>query len=315
VGEIKQQKVKVICQQCGKKFDPKKGSAGKYCCLDCVYRSMRNMPAHNRKDLSGMRFGRLIVIKEFEQRIKKKVVWLCKCDCGNYTKAIGRELIRGHKKSCGCLRKENLEKIGRSTPTAKHIKKGEIFSNLTVIRELNERGKGGHILYEVKCKCGNNSIVTGGNLRNGNVKSCGCLKTKPSKRRHELKGKKIGRLKVLKYHKDPYDRNKSGWICKCDCGNIKIYSSSALLSGCIFSCGCYFRENIRKFPDEDYKLTQGKRVCKNLSEGYLVSLMTNHNPNINAKDITPKMIDLKRQQIKTYRIERRMTNELIRQYG
>lgn len=59
------------------------------------------------KDLYGMKFGKLTVIKRMGSNKYKKALWLCKCDCdGNEKVYIGTELISGHTKSCGCYAKE-----------------------------------------------------------------------------------------------------------------------------------------------------------------------------------------------------------------
>lgn len=50
---------------------------------------------------------------------------------------------------------------------------GVRFSNLLVIRELNERNKNGHIMYEVMCDCGKKKNVLGASLRAGKSRSCG----------------------------------------------------------------------------------------------------------------------------------------------
>lgn len=56
-----------------------------------------------RKDLTGKRFGKLIVIG-LDRLEKKRSYWLCKCDCGN------EKVLRGDTlevvRSCGCLKKE-----------------------------------------------------------------------------------------------------------------------------------------------------------------------------------------------------------------
>lgn len=60
-------------------------------------------------DIVGKKFGRLYVTNNFERRKNKyssRIYWLCKCDCGNETFSHSSELIRGHKKSCGCLQKD-----------------------------------------------------------------------------------------------------------------------------------------------------------------------------------------------------------------
>lgn len=66
-------------------------------------------------DLTGQRYGRLIVVKESTPRIRKdrnsvKRVWECKCDCGNTTYVIHESLVSGTTKSCGCLQKEGTPK-------------------------------------------------------------------------------------------------------------------------------------------------------------------------------------------------------------
>lgn len=60
-------------------------------------------------DLSGMEFGRLLVIKDAGKRnANKKIIYLCKCNCGNVVEVAGQELKKGDTKSCGCLRKEMM---------------------------------------------------------------------------------------------------------------------------------------------------------------------------------------------------------------
>lgn len=54
-------------------------------------------------DLTGQRFGKLVVIKRMPNNQNNKVVWLCKCDCGKETVVIGSRLYTGKTKSCGCL--------------------------------------------------------------------------------------------------------------------------------------------------------------------------------------------------------------------
>lgn len=60
-----------------------------------------------RKDMKGLRFGRLLVIEEGPRHpITRRVLWNCKCDCGNTKLADGVYLRSGHVKSCGCLVKD-----------------------------------------------------------------------------------------------------------------------------------------------------------------------------------------------------------------
>ena len=57
----------------------------------------------NFQDLTGQRFGKLVVIKKSHQK-DKKIFWLCKCDCGSFKTVEAGNLRSGHTRSCGCLR-------------------------------------------------------------------------------------------------------------------------------------------------------------------------------------------------------------------
>lgn len=60
-------------------------------------------------DFTGMKVGRLQVIERNGSR-NNMAVWKCRCDCGNIVDVMGRDLKRGHTKSCGCLHKEGMIK-------------------------------------------------------------------------------------------------------------------------------------------------------------------------------------------------------------
>lgn len=55
----------------------------------------------NLIEISGMRFGRLVVVSRNGHK-GKKTAWLCRCDCGNDTVVVGGDLRAGNTKSCGC---------------------------------------------------------------------------------------------------------------------------------------------------------------------------------------------------------------------
>lgn len=55
-----------------------------------------------KKNIDGQKFGRLTVIKDTGKRDKfGDIIYLCKCDCGNY-KEICKRSLRRPKVSCGC---------------------------------------------------------------------------------------------------------------------------------------------------------------------------------------------------------------------
>lgn len=59
-----------------------------------------------RIDLTGQRFGRLVVVRYAGRSRGKKNLWLCKCDCGNEKVVEVDKLHSGNTKSCGCLQRE-----------------------------------------------------------------------------------------------------------------------------------------------------------------------------------------------------------------
>lgn len=67
---------------------------------------------------------------------------------------------------------------------------GQKYGRLTVEKRAPS-AKSGNIRWHCKCECGNETIVYGSHLRNGNTKSCGCLETE-TKRSMHLKHKMSG---------------------------------------------------------------------------------------------------------------------------
>ena len=61
-------------------------------------------------DLTGQRFGRLVVIGRADPASDKRgnARWRCLCDCGNDKDVRGFDLRRGRTTSCGCLQKERV---------------------------------------------------------------------------------------------------------------------------------------------------------------------------------------------------------------
>ena len=66
------------------------------------------------QDLSGRRFGRLVVIEKLsydrDATPRHKVPYRCLCDCGNETTATYANLMSGDTKSCGCKMREIAER-------------------------------------------------------------------------------------------------------------------------------------------------------------------------------------------------------------
>lgn len=60
-------------------------------------------------DLTGQRFGRLLVVSESQKRDRSgSVQWNCLCECGAETTTSTQAMRSGHASSCGCLRLDRL---------------------------------------------------------------------------------------------------------------------------------------------------------------------------------------------------------------
>lgn len=78
-------------------------------CLQKEYYAKPKAPHPNwkvRKDLTGMRFGRLVVVAPGPVSRGGSMSWLCKCDCGGSRTIASTSLLWGRTHSCGCYRIE-----------------------------------------------------------------------------------------------------------------------------------------------------------------------------------------------------------------
>lgn len=62
-------------------------------------------------DITGQRFGRLVVLEFAYKTKRRQSFWKCQCDCGNTTYVYGGHLKTGHTTSCGCRLNEIKENI------------------------------------------------------------------------------------------------------------------------------------------------------------------------------------------------------------
>lgn len=53
-------------------------------------------------DLTGDRYGRLVVLRRIEVVGERHAHWLCRCDCGEESVVRSNSLRRGMTRSCGC---------------------------------------------------------------------------------------------------------------------------------------------------------------------------------------------------------------------
>ncbi|MCL2321445.1 MAG: hypothetical protein FWC47_04975 [Oscillospiraceae bacterium] len=140
----------------------------------CIQREkFRQLGLSNRKDITGQRFGRLLVIRDTGKRKDESPIWECKCDCGNVVEVRYSHLSSGDTRSCGCLQKEFIAELGKSSY---RDVTGQRFGRLLVLRQTGKRAKSGSVIWECICDCGNKiEIPMEALAHKSDIKSCGCL--------------------------------------------------------------------------------------------------------------------------------------------
>lgn len=140
--------------------------------------------ARKIQDLTGQRFGRLIVLELDKEKTRYgSTYWKCKCDCGNI-KSVNASLLKsGQTQSCGCLHRE------RTISTHFKDLTGQRFGRLTVISKCdkNDIGKSySYTCWKCKCDCGNIIITPSRSLLSGDSKSCGCLRIEKLSKQNKI---------------------------------------------------------------------------------------------------------------------------------
>lgn len=110
---------------------------------------------------------------------KGKAKWLCKCSCGEEVSVTASNLTRGQTKSCGCFRKAHAASIKKREEII-----GQKFGRLTVVSMAERKHK--QCRYNCVCECGGKTVSYAASLRNGQSRSCGCLRLEVNKVHGEL---------------------------------------------------------------------------------------------------------------------------------
>lgn len=179
-----------------------------------------------KRDLTGQTFGELTALRHLGYGI-----WECQCSCGNIIQVRGFDLEHHNIVSCGHNKIKIEQLIGKQ------------FGSWTV---LGLSGKPRYVTC--RCECGTVRNVEAYSLTSGASTNCGC------KRELDLIGRKFGDLTVI--GRD----NKSGWLCRCSCGNITTSGAYHLLRGKRVSCGCKATEYKRNTMLDRYGDTATSRI-------------------------------------------------------
>lgn len=233
-------KKKCVCQcSCGKVVEKIRGDVKSGNTSSCGCLKKRLAQERYTKDLTGQRFGKLVVkelVKDYEFATSDGAYWLCQCDCGGDKIAHRKDLASGNIKSCGCAKREYQRTQAESLI-------GRRFGEWEVLKDFASDSDNRAI---VKCSCGTVEYVDRYNLTSGKTK--GCYKCKGERITQERKYNNVGltqgRLTII----DVDDDYK--YVCKCECGSIKTISKSSWNQG-VQSCGCYKVDNARRLYTDD----------------------------------------------------------------
>lgn len=116
---------------------------------------------------------------------------------------------------------------------------GQRFGKLVVI-ERGPNTKSRTTRWICTCDCGNKTLTCADLLRNGTVKSCGCLNKSPElfEKYTDLTGRRFGKWTVLyKIEKGVEKRRNPAWMCRCDCGREERRRAIVLVRGESVRCG------------------------------------------------------------------------------
>ena len=166
---------------------------------------------------SGDKFNRWTAIKFVEKRASN-YYWQFRCDCGTEKTCQTGGVTSGASKSCGCLRTEMLATL----------RAGDVYNRLTAIRPCADR----HSYWEFKCVCGKDHVAKIYEVRNGAIKSCGCLRDE--RRAPQIKSGDVFSDLTAVRQEDVTQR----WVFKCVCGTECSPRAHRVVNGRIKSCGC-----------------------------------------------------------------------------
>lgn len=203
-------------------------------CWECAHYASN---LHKRKDYTGQRFGKLVVLemiypnrenKQSETQVK------CKCDCGQVIirgiERLVRNIKNGYISSCGCRRQEYADeqrvdiigkRYGRLIPV-------EYMPNISPVK------------VKCICDCGNETIVAKSDIMSGHTQSCGCWQKE-----------RVAQVNSVDYTGQVTDtaikfirrerQTRTGqwlWLCECQiCSNMFIGCPSMLKSKGTVGCG------------------------------------------------------------------------------
>ncbi|KAB7891359.1 hypothetical protein [Poseidonibacter ostreae] len=115
-------------------------SGKKKTCGTCDYSHRK----YHLKDYIDKKFGMLLILNEKEEKIKSKVFWSARCECGNITKVSTSNLFSSKELvnvlNCGCLNKKHNKKVmQKAVRVQKELRDKGLYSTSVVNAKMKKR--------------------------------------------------------------------------------------------------------------------------------------------------------------------------------
>lgn len=109
VGRSERKAALWLCKcDCGRETTVRSTDLRKGGTASCGCLKRENTSARRLVDLSGKRYGNLLVISRAENSAHGKAMWNVRCDCGSEKAIIGSSMTGGRTISCGCAHRERM---------------------------------------------------------------------------------------------------------------------------------------------------------------------------------------------------------------
>lgn len=184
----------------------------------------------------GENFGSWTILEKQGKQV------LCHCNCGTQKLVYSHTLTNDRSTNCGCKKRKESIPIGAT------------FGRLTVISDVEAKGKRGELLLLTQCSCGTQKYVSKNSLKRGLTQSCGC------KQREILKIDKTvhGRCKSHEYN---------SWLhIKRICYN-KNHHQYKHHGGCGIEVDDSWRDNFTQFLKDMGAAPEGTVISRIDAEG------------------------------------------------
>lgn len=203
------------------------------------------------ENMTGRRFGRLLVIDYEGMNSRHTTMWRCKCDCSKEKVVQRGALINGTTWRCG-----------RNCPLDTGMVPGATFGALILVRKLNDSATQRDEMWLCRCECGNEITTTTRKLRRGVITSCGC-RTNAGRATADRRGSVNG-TELVELTNKPKANNTTGvrGVSRYNLDNK--YHTSITFRRRVYNLGGYERlEDAKSVREEAERLIWGPAIESN----------------------------------------------------